>query len=143
MIMGSGLFASRPSANNVADGAKTSSSRAKVVKKLLLSHSEILNTHPPTQDRGMSIEIELHDAMRDRYRLSDRSWCGDRDSYVEKSQRAPSLHYTGYIVQTVCQFSVGRALPCWGLKGWAGAQPSHVCEVSTPRTVVYRREQLI
>ena len=68
---------------------------------------------------------------------------GDRDSYVEKSQRAPSLHYTGYIVQTVCQFSVGRALPCWGLKGWAGAQPSHVCEVSTPRTVVYRREQLI
>ena len=68
---------------------------------------------------------------------------GDRDSVVEKSQRAPSLHYTGYIVQTVCQLSVGRALPCWGLSGWTGAQPPRVREVTTPRTVVYRREQMI
>jgi len=29
---------------------------------------------------------------------------GDRDSDVEKIQRTPSLHYTGYLVQTVCQF---------------------------------------
>ena len=29
---------------------------------------------------------------------------GDRDSDVEQSQRTPSLHYTGYIVQTVCQY---------------------------------------
>ena len=36
---------------------------------------------------------------------------GDRDSDVEQSQRTPSLHYTGYLVQTVCQLSVGRALP--------------------------------
>ena len=68
---------------------------------------------------------------------------GDRDSDVEQSQRTPSLHYTGYIVQTVCQLSVGRALPCWGLSGWTGAQPPRVREVTTPRTVVYRREQMI
>ena len=84
---------------------------AEVVKKLLLSHSEILNTHPPTQDREMNREIELHYAERNRSGLIDRSWCGDRDSDVEQSQRTPSLHYTGYIVQTVCQLSVGRALP--------------------------------
>ena len=68
---------------------------------------------------------------------------GDRDSDVEQSQRTPSLHYTGYLVQTVCQLSVGRALPCWGLSGWTGAQPPRVREVTTPRTVVYRREQMI
>ena len=45
---------------------------------------------------------------------------GDRDSDIEQSQRTPSLHYTGYLVQTVCQLSVGRALPCWGLSGWTG-----------------------
>ena len=116
---------------------------AEVVKKLLLSHSEILNTHPPTQDREMNREIELHYAERNRSGLIDRSWCGDRDSDVEQSQRTPSLHYTGYIVQTVCQLSVGRALPCWGLSGWTGAQPPRVREVTTPRTVVYRREQMI
>ena len=59
----------------------------------------------------MNREIELHYAERNRSGLIDRSWCGDRDSDVEQSQRTPSLHYTGYIVQTVCQLSVGRALP--------------------------------
>ena len=32
--------------------------------------------------------------------------------------------------------------PCWQLSGWLGAQPFHVCEVTTSRTVVYRRERL-
>ena len=32
---------------------------------------------------------------------------------------------------------------CWGLSGWTGAQPPRVREVTTPRTVVYRREQMI
>ena len=116
---------------------------ARESRQEVLSHSDILSTHPPTQDREMNREIELHYAERNRSGLIDRSWCGDRDSDVEQSQRTPSLHYTGYIVQTVCQLSVGRALPCWGLSGWTGAQPPRVREVTTPRTVVYRREQMI
>ena len=84
---------------------------ARESRQEVLSHSDILSTHPPTQDREMNREIELHYAERNRSGLIDRSWCGDRDSDVEQSQRTPSLHYTGYIVQTVCQLSVGRALP--------------------------------
>ena len=62
---------------------------ARESRQEVLSHSDILSTHPPTQDREMNREREGE---------------GDRDSDVEKIQRAPSLHYTGYLVQTVCQF---------------------------------------
>ena len=68
---------------------------ARESRQEVLSHSDNLSTHPPTQDREMNRE-------REGERKTGRK--GDRDSGVEKIQRAPSLHYTGYLVQTVCQF---------------------------------------
>ena len=70
---------------------------ARESRQEVLSHSDILSTHPPTQDREMNRERERE---KEREKGRDR----DRDSDVENIQRAPSLHYTGYLVQTVCQF---------------------------------------
>ena len=43
--------------------------------------------------------------MNDRLMLIDlrENWCGDRDGDTD-SQCAPPLHYTGYLVQTVCEY---------------------------------------
>ena len=119
-------------------------SRARGSRQEVASKSFRNFEHPPTDPRQRNEQRDRAALRREKKSgLIDRSWCGDRDSDVEQSQRTPSLHYTGYIVQTVCQLSVGRALPCWGLSGWTGAQPPRVREVTTPRTVVYRREQMI
>ena len=89
-------------------------------------------------------EIEWSSEVRDRSKLIDlrENWCGDRDGDTDR-QCTPALHYTGYLVQTVCQYKimkqvtaagvnkrqphlkkygVGRALPCWELSGWIGTR---------------------
>ena len=64
-----------------------------------------LNTHPPTQDREKDSEFEWNDQESGGSVWIDPrvSWCGDRDGDTN-SQCTPALHYTGYIVQTVCQY---------------------------------------
>ena len=64
-----------------------------------------LNTRPPTQDRENDREFEWNDQESNRSEWIDLrvSWCGDRDGDTD-SQCTPALHYTGYIVQTVCQY---------------------------------------
>ncbi len=64
-----------------------------------------LNTHPPTQDSEKDSEFEWNDQESGGSVWIDPrvSWCGDRDGDTI-SQCTPALHYTGYIVQTVCQY---------------------------------------
>ena len=76
------------------------------LKQLFLESSRNnLNTHPPTQDREKDSEFEWNDQESGGSVWIDPrvSWCGDRDGDTN-SQCTPALHYTGYIVQTVCQY---------------------------------------
>ena len=57
------------------------------------------------QDREKDSEFEWNDQESSGSVWIDPrvSWCGDRDGDTN-SQCTPALHYTGYIVQTVCQY---------------------------------------
>ena len=47
--------------------------------------------------------------MNGRLKLIDlrEDWCGDRDGDTD-SQCTPPLHYTGYLVQTVCEYKIKK-----------------------------------
>ena len=70
--------------------------------------------------------MEWSNEVSDRSKLIDlrESWCGDRDGDTDR-QCTPALHYTGYLVQTVCQYKNHETSYC----GWSEQTPAAPQEV--------------